>query len=82
MIKDGSRVIGLYGDNAIIGKVITSRYYGNEFLYTVALDTPLSFRWRDNPVTVALLSEKEIMEAPLSDYCFVLYPCFLYSIWW
>jgi len=29
------------------------------------LDTPLSFRWRDNPVTVALLSEKEIMEAPL-----------------
>jgi len=43
MIKDGSRVIGLYGNNAIIGKVLTSRYYGREFLYTVALDTPLSF---------------------------------------
>ena len=65
MIKDGSRVIGLYGNNAIIGKVLTSRHYGNEFLYTVALDTPLSFRWRDNPVSVALLSEKEIHYAPL-----------------
>jgi hypothetical protein len=65
MIKDNSRVIGMYGNNAIIGKVLTSRYYGAEFLYTVALETPLSFRWRPNPVTVALLSEKEIMEAPL-----------------
>ena len=46
MIKDNSRVIGMYGNNAIIGKVLTSRHYGNEFLYTVALDTPLSFRWR------------------------------------
>ena len=68
MIKDGSRVIGLYGNNTIIGKVLTSRYYGREFLYTVALETPLSFRWRDNgetPVSVALLSEKEIHYAPL-----------------
>ena len=65
MIKDGSRVIGLYGNNTIIGKVLTSRYYGAEFLYTVALETPLSFRWRDNPVSVALLSEKEIHYAPL-----------------
>jgi hypothetical protein len=65
MIKDGSRVIGLYGNNAIIGKVLTSRYYGREFLYTVALETPLSFRWRPNPVSVALLSENELSEAPL-----------------
>jgi hypothetical protein len=67
MIKDGSRVIGVYGNNAIIGKVITSRYYGREFLYTVSLETPLSFRWRDNPVSVALLSENEIMEAPIEE---------------
>ena len=65
VIKDGSRVIGLYGNNAIIGKVITSRHYGRELLYTVALDTPLSFRWRPNPVSVALLSENEIHYAPL-----------------
>jgi hypothetical protein len=65
MIKDGSRVIGLYGNNAIIGKVLTSRYYGNQFLYTVTLDTPLSFRWRPNPVTVAILSGNELTEAPL-----------------
>ena len=65
VIKDGSRVIGLYGNNAIIGKVLTSRHYGNEFLYTVELETPLSFRWRPNPVSVALLSENEIHYAPL-----------------
>jgi hypothetical protein len=65
MIKDNSRVIGMYGNNAIVGKVLTSRYYGNEFLYTVALETPLSFRWRPNPVSVALLSESELLEAPL-----------------
>jgi hypothetical protein len=65
VIKDGSRVIGVYGNNAIIGKVLTSRYYGAKLLYTVALDTPLSFRWRDNPVSVALLSDNDIMEAPL-----------------
>ena len=67
MIKAGSRVIGIIGHNnlAIIGKVLCSRHYGSEFLYTVELETPLSFRWRDNPVSVALLSEKEIHYAPL-----------------
>jgi hypothetical protein len=65
VIKDNSRVIGLYGNNAIIGKVLTSRHYGNEFLYTVALDNSLRFRWRDNPVSVVLLSEKEIHYASL-----------------
>ena len=64
-IKDNTRVIGLYGNNAIIGKVLTSRYYGKELLYTVALDTPLSFRWRPNPVTIAIMAGNELTEAPL-----------------
>jgi len=65
MIKDGCRVIGMYGNNAIIGKVLTSRHYGGEFLYSIKLETPLTFRWRDMPVDVVLLSDNDIKEAPL-----------------
>jgi len=60
MIKDNVRVIGMYGNNAIIGKVLTSRHYGSELLYTVRLDTPLSFRWRPEPVNTVLLSNNDI----------------------
>ena len=67
MIKDGSRVIGLYGGNAIIGEVLTSRYYNKELLYTVKLDNPISFRWRNNLVDIVLMSDNELKEAPIAE---------------
>jgi len=66
MIKDNTRVIGVYGNNAVIGNVLSSRYYNKEFLYTVKLETPLSFRWRTNLVDIVLLSSDEIKEAPIA----------------
>ena len=65
MIKDGSRIIGVYGSNAIIGTVLTSRYYGKEFFYTVLLHTPISFRWRKESSSIVLLSSDCIKEASL-----------------
>jgi hypothetical protein len=52
-------------DNAVIGKVLTSRHYGKKLLYTVQLDNPITFRWRDNPVDIVLLDNKQIKAAPL-----------------
>jgi len=66
MIKDGSRIIGVYGSNAIIGTVMTSRYYGKEFFYTVLLHTPLSFRWRKEATSIVLLSADCVKEAPIA----------------
>lgn len=65
IIKNNTRVIGLCGSNAIIGKVLTSRHYGSKLLYTVILETPLSFRWRPDPITTVLLSDNDLIAAPL-----------------
>ena len=65
IIADNTRVIGMVYDNAVIGKVLTSRHYGKKLLYTVQLDNPITFRWRDNPVDIVLLDNKQIKAAPL-----------------
>jgi hypothetical protein len=64
-IADNTRVIGLFKSEAIIGKVESSRYYGKRLVYSVKLDTPISLRWRTEPVTEVLLDNKQIKAAPL-----------------
>ena len=66
VIKDGSRVIGLFKNEAIIGKVLTSRHYGKRLVYTVKLDNPISLRWRTDLVDTLLMGANEIKAAPLS----------------
>ena len=57
---DGIKVKGRFGDISITGRIISSRIISNELMYTVLLDNPLSFRWRDNPVNTVLLSNNNI----------------------
>jgi len=64
-IPDNTRVIGLFKNEAIIGKVLSSRHYGKRIVYTVQLDEPISFRWRTEPVYQILLGNHEIKAAPL-----------------
>ncbi len=64
-IADGTRVIGVVYNNAVIGEVLSSRYYGKRLVYSVKLDTPISLRWRTEPVTEVLLDNKQIKAAPL-----------------
>jgi hypothetical protein len=64
-IPDNTRVIGLFKDEAIIGKVESSRMYGKRIIYTVNLDNPITLRWRTDPVYTIMLGKDEIMAAPL-----------------
>ena len=64
-IADNTRVIGLYKNEAIIGTVESSRLYGKRIVYTVKLETPISFRWRTEPVDTILMGHNEIKAAPL-----------------
>ena len=64
-IADGSRVIGLFKNEAIIGKVLSSRIHGKRLVYTVKLDNPISLRWRTDLVDTLLMGANEIKAAPL-----------------
>ena len=64
-IADNTRVIGLFKDEAIIGKVESSRVYGKRIIYTVNLDNPITLRWRTDPVYTLLMSDHEILPAPI-----------------
>jgi hypothetical protein len=64
-IPDNTRVIGLFKDEAIIGKVESSRMYGKRIIYTVNLDNPITLRWRTDPVYTIMLGKDEIKAAPL-----------------
>jgi hypothetical protein len=64
-IADNTRVIGLFKDEAIIGKVESSKVYGKRIIYTVKLDNPISLRWRTDPVYTLLMSDHEVKAAPL-----------------
>ena len=64
-IPDNTRVIGLFKNEAIIGKVESSRMYGKRIVYTVNLDNPITLRWRTDPVYTILLGKDEIKAAPL-----------------
>ena len=64
-IADNTRVIGLFKNEAVIGKVESSRMYGKRIVYTVNLDNPITLRWRTDPVYTILLGKDEIKAAPL-----------------
>jgi len=64
-IADGSRVIGVFKNEAIIGEVESSRMYGKRLVYTVKLETPIELRWRTEPVYTIMLGKNEIKAAPL-----------------
>jgi len=64
-IADNTRVIGLFKNEAITGKVESSRMYGKRIIYTVNLDNPITLRWRTDPVYTILLGNHEIKAAPL-----------------
>ena len=65
-IADNTRVIGLFKNEAIIGKVLSSRHYGKRLVYTVQLDNPISLRWRTDPVDTVLMGANEIKAAPIA----------------
>jgi len=64
-IPDNTRVIGLFKNEAIIGKVESSRLYGKRLVYTIKLDNPISLRWRTDLVDTLLMGSHEIKAAPL-----------------
>ena len=64
-IADGSRVIGVFKGNAVIGEVLSSRIYGKRLVYTVKLAEPIELRWRSEPVDTILLGKGEIKAAPV-----------------
>ena len=64
-IENGSRVIGVFQGNAVIGEVLSSRIHGKRLVYTVKLAEPVELRWRTEPVTTVLLGKGEIKAAPL-----------------
>jgi len=59
-IGDGIKVKGRFGDINVTGRIISSRIISNKLMYSVLLDTPLSFRWRSELVNTILLSNDEI----------------------
>lgn len=64
-IENGSRAIGLFKNEAIIGKVESSRIHGKRLVYTIKLDNPISLRWRTDLVDTLLMGANEIKAAPL-----------------
>ena len=64
-IADNTRVIGLFKNEAIIGKVLSSRIHGKRLVYTVQLDNPINLRWRTDPVDILLMGANEVKAAPL-----------------
>ncbi len=49
-VKDGRRVTANYLGETVSGLVENSRVrYGGKVEYTVVLDKPVQFRWRDEP---------------------------------
>ena len=66
-IPDNTRVIGLFKNEAIIGKVLSSRMYGKRLVYTIKLDNPISLRWRTDLVDTLLMGANEIKAAPLGE---------------
>ena len=64
-IANNTRVIGLFKNEAIIGKVESSRLYGKRLVYTIKLDNPISLRWRTDLVDTLLMGSHEIKASPL-----------------
>ena len=62
-VLDGQKIVADYLGNRVSGTVQSSRVkYGGEVQYTVTLDEPVQFRWRDEPTDVVLVDRKNIVE--------------------
>lgn len=62
-IKDGKTIVANYLGETVQGTVIESRVkYGGKVQYTVELDQPVQFRWRNEPSTRVLIDNDEIVE--------------------
>ena len=60
-IKDNTSVTGNYMGKSVSGVVMESRVkYGGDLQYTVKLNSPINFRWREEPVFTVLLNSNEI----------------------
>ena len=60
-IKDGEQVAGKYFDQSFEGVVSESRVkYGGRVQYTVELDTPITLKWRDEPVNRVLVDAEDL----------------------
>jgi hypothetical protein len=60
-IKDGEQVAGEYFGQPFEGVVSESRVkYGGRVQYTVELDTPITLKWRDEPVNRVLVEAEDL----------------------
>ena len=60
-IEDNTSVTGNYMGKSVSGVVMESRVkYGGDLQYTVKLNSPINFRWREEPVFTVLLNSNEI----------------------
>jgi len=63
-IEDNTSVTGNYMGKSVSGVVMESRVkYGGDLQYTVKLNSPINFRWREEPVFTVLLNSNEISAA-------------------
>jgi hypothetical protein len=62
-IQDNQRITANYLGTVVTGTVESSRVkYGGDLQYTVNLDKPVQFRWRDTPSTRVLINQKEVIQ--------------------
>jgi hypothetical protein len=60
-IKDGEQVAGKYFDQTFEGVVSESRVkYGGRVQYTVELNTPITLKWRNDPVDRVLVGAEDL----------------------
>ena len=60
-IKDCEQVAGKYFDQTFEGVVSESRVkYGGRVQYTVELNTPITLKWRNDPVDRVLVGAEDL----------------------
>ncbi len=62
-VLDGQKVKAKYLGETVTGVVVDSRVkYGGKVQYTVELDSPVQFRWRNEPTDRVLVDHDELLE--------------------
>ena len=61
--NDGESVTANYHDELVSGTVLSSRVrYGGMIQYTVKLDKPVQFRWRQAPTDTVLINADKMVD--------------------
>lgn len=61
-IKDGEKVVASRHGTTLTGVIIDSRVrYGGKVSYTVSLDTPVKFPWRNEMTYTVIVGQDEIV---------------------